>query len=160
MLYLMKQKLWSIGDQYTIKDAAGNDVFRVSGQVLSIGDRLAFEDMSGRELAFIEQKLLRLRPTYEVYRGGQLFAEVVRELSLFKSRFSVDVPGPNDYEVRGNFMAHEFEFFRSGRAAAKVSKEFFTWSDTYGVDVAAGEDDVTILATAVVIDLVCHDGDD
>lgn len=160
MLYLMKQKIWSIGDQYTIQDAAGSDVFRVRGQVFSMGDKLAFEDMNGQELAFIRQRLLHLRPTYEIYRGGQLFAEVVRELSLFKSRFSVDVPGPNDYEIRGNFLAHEFEFYRSGRSAARVSKEYFSWSDTYGVETAAGEDDVTILATAVVIDLVCHDGDD
>jgi uncharacterized protein YxjI len=35
-----------------------------------------------------------------------------------------------------------------------VSKRFFAFSDTYGVDIVDGEDDITILATAVVIDLV------
>ena len=42
---------------------------------------------------------------------------------------------------------------------ARVSKAYFSWSDTYGIDIDDDEDDVTILATAVVIDLVCHDDD-
>ena len=67
---------------------------------------------------------------------------------------------PNDYEVNGNFLDHEFEFTRSGRTVARVSKTYFSWTDTYGIDIVDGEDDITILATAVVIDLVCHASDD
>ncbi len=33
-------------------------------------------------------------------------------------------------------------------------------SDTYGVEIADGEDDILILASTVVIDMVCHDGKD
>jgi uncharacterized protein YxjI len=40
---------------------------------------------------------------------------------------------------------------------AEVSKRWFSWSDTYGVDIAQGEDDVLLLASSVVIDMVCHD---
>ena len=39
---------------------------------------------------------------------------------------------------------------------AEVSKRWFSWNDTYGVDVADGEDDVLILASSVVIDMICH----
>ena len=35
-------------------------------------------------------------------------------------------------------------------------KRWFTLTDTYGVDIAAGEDDVLILASSVVIDMACH----
>jgi uncharacterized protein YxjI len=159
MLYMMKQKMWSFGDDFTIQDGQGNDAFFVDGKAFSMGDKLSFQDMAGNELAFIAQKLLSFKSTYQVYRDNALFASVVKEFTFFKEKFSVDVPGPNDYEVRGNFMSHEFEFIRSGRVVAKVSKQFFSWSDTYGIDIVDGEDDVTILATAVVIDLVCHDGD-
>ena len=48
---------------------------------------------------------------------------------------------------------------RQGREVARVSKAYFSWSDTYGIDIDDDEDDITILATAVVIDLVCHDDD-
>jgi uncharacterized protein YxjI len=69
----------------------------------------------------------------------------------------VDVPGPEDYEAEGDFLQHEYAFSRSGQNVAQVSKRFFAWTDTYGIDIAEGEDDVTILAAAVVIDLCCHD---
>ena len=45
---------------------------------------------------------------------------------------------------------------RGWRGAATVSKRWFSWTDTYGIEVADGEDDVLIFATAVVVDLVCH----
>jgi uncharacterized protein YxjI len=80
-----------------------------------------------------------------------------RLFTLFNCKFIVDVPGPNDLEAKGNFTDHEYEFHRSGRVVATCSKRWFAWSDTYGIDVAPGEDDVLILASSVVIDMVCHD---
>lgn len=157
MRYLMKQKLWSFGDDFLIRDAAGSDVFFVDGKAMSIGDKLSFQDMNGRELAHISQKVLSLLKTYHVYRDNRLFAEITKKLSLFKNKFEVDVPGPNDYTVTGNFFDFEYEFVRSGRTVAGVSKRYFSLRDTYGIDIVDGEDDITILATAVVIDLVCHE---
>jgi len=40
-----------------------------------------------------------------------------------------------------------------------VSKKWFSLSDTYAIDIDEGEDDVLILASAVVIDLVAHPDD-
>jgi uncharacterized protein YxjI len=154
MRYVMKQKVWSLGDDYTIRDAEGNDVFLVDGKVFSLGHKLSFQDMEARELAFISQKLLSFRPTYELYRNDALFATVQKDFTFFRDHFTVDVPGPNDYEVSGNFMDYEYVFRRQASEVAVVSKRFLAFSDTYGVDIVDGEDDITILATAVVIDLV------
>ena len=157
MRYQMKQKLWAMGDDFTIRNAADEDVFFVDGKAFSFGDKLSFEDMNGNELAFIAQKLLSFKKRYEIYRAGQLCAEVVKEFTFFKDKYTVDIPGPNDYEVTGDFWEHEYTFTRLGRQVARVSKTFFAWSDTYGIDIVDGEDDITILATAVVIDLVNQD---
>ncbi|MFT4689943.1 MAG: hypothetical protein ACI9OD_002155 [Limisphaerales bacterium] len=159
MRYLMKQKLWGFGDDFAIQDANGNDAFFVDGKAMSIGDKLSFQDMNGNELAFIAQKILSFRKTYHVHRDGQLFAEIIKQISFFKDKFEVDVPGPNDYSVTGNFFDFEYQFTRSGQTVASVSKTFFSFRDTYGIDIVDGEDAITILATAVVIDLVCHDND-
>jgi len=157
MRYVMKQKLFSFGDDFTIKDAAGADVFFVDGRALSIGDKLSFEDMDGNELAFIRQRLLAWGRTYEIERGGRVAAVVKKEtFTLFRCRFSVDVPGPDDLEATGDFVDHEYQFVRGGAVVATVSKRWFSWTDTYGVDVADGEDDVLVLASAVVIDMCCH----
>jgi uncharacterized protein YxjI len=76
--------------------------------------------------------------------------------TLLRCKFTVDVPGPEDLEAQGEFLDHEYAFERHSREVASVSKRWFSWTDTYGVDIADGEDDVLILATAVVIDMVCH----
>jgi uncharacterized protein YxjI len=157
MRYVMKQKLLSWGDDYRIRDADGRDVFLVDGRAFSIGDKLSFQDMGGNELAFIRQKLLAWGPTYEIHRSGALAAVVKKKLfTLFRCRFTVDVPGPDDLEAAGSFLDREYVFERSGRRVAEVSKRWFSWTDTYGVEVVGGEDDVLILASTVVIDAVCH----
>jgi len=68
----------------------------------------------------------------------------------------VDVPGPDDLEANGDFLDHEYSLARGGTTVAAVSKRLFSWTDTYGVDIAEGEDDVLTLASTVVIDMVCH----
>lgn len=156
MRYVMKQKFWSWGDDFTIRDERGNDVFRVDGRAFSWGDKLSFEDMQGRELAFIRQKLLSWGPTYEIESHGQLLAVVKKHLfTLLRCRFTVDVPGPHDLEATGNFLDHEYTFERGGETVASVSKEWFKLTDTYGVEISGGGD-VLILASAVVIDMMCH----
>jgi uncharacterized protein YxjI len=153
----MRQKLLSWGDDFVIKDETGRDAFYVDGKVFSLGHQLSFQDMEGNELAFIRQKLLAWGPTYEIYRQGELQAVVKKALfTLFQCRFTVDVPGPDDLEARGSFTDHEYEFERGGQTVAVVSKRWFSWTDTYGVDIAEGEDDVLVLAAAVVIDMACH----
>ena len=159
MRYQLKQKLLSWGDDYYIRDDQGREVYFVDGKALSFRGQLSFKDLDGNELAFIRQKLLKLSPTYEIHRGGQL-AVVKKELfALFHHKFAVDVPGPDDLEAKGDFLDHEYVFRRGDRDVATVSKRWLTFADTYGIDIADGEDDVLILASAVVVDQACHRGD-
>ena len=157
MRYVLKQKFWSWGDDFRIQDADGKDAFFVDGRAFSWGDKLSFQDMAKNELAFIRQKLLAWGPTYEIEVHGRLVAVVKKKLfTLLRCKFTVDVPGPDDLEAQGSFLDHEYTFERRAREVAQVSKRWFSWTDTYGVDIVSGEDDVLILATAVVIDMVCH----
>lgn len=161
MRYVMRQKLLSWGDDFVIRDEGGRDVFFVDGKAFSLGNQLSFQDMQGNELAFIRQKLLAWGPTYEIYGRGQLRAVVTKAIfTLFQCSFSVDVPGLDDLEAKGDFTDHEYTFERGGRAVATVSKRWFAWTDTYGVEIAEGEDDILILASTVVIDMACHEKKD
>ena len=158
--YLLKQKLLSFGDDFRIRDENGRDVFFVDGKAFSFGDRLSFRDMAGRELAYIKQKLFALGRTYEIYRDGTIAAVVKKALfAPFHHRFTVDVPGPDDLEAEGDFLDHEYTFRRGDRVVATVSKRWFSFADTYGIEIADGEDDVLILASAVVVDQACHPDD-
>jgi uncharacterized protein YxjI len=157
MRYVMRQKLFCWGDDFAIQDEAGNDRFFVDGKAFSLGKQLSFQDMQGRELAHIRQRLLSWGPTYEITSRGTLRAVVKKAVfTLFNCRFTVDVPGPDDLQASGNFTDHEYTFERDGMTVATVSKQWFSWTDTYGVEIAEGEDDVVVLASTVVIDMACH----
>lgn len=157
MRYIMRERILSWGDDFTIRNDAGKDAYHVDGKVLSFGDKLSFRDAEGNDVAKIDQKLLSIGPQYEIIRGGKTVAVVKKQLfTLFRARFTIDVPGPDDLEAKGNFLDHEYSFERGGRPVARVSKKWFSFSDTYGIEIDDGEDDVLILASAVVIDLVSH----
>ncbi len=162
MRYVMKQKLFCFGDDFRIQDAEGHDAYFVDGKAFTLlREKLSFQDMAGRELAFIRSRILSLRKSYEILRDGQLAAVVSKDLfTFFRCSFTVDVPGPDDLQAQGRFLDHEYTFTRGGRVVAEVSKRWFSWTDTYGVDVAVGEDDVLLLARTVVIDMVCHGDQD
>ena len=160
MRYVMKERIVAWGDDFKIRDESGREVFYVDGKVLSFGDKLSFNDAAGNQLALIDQKLLAIGPTYEIFRGGKQVAVVKKKLfTLVRARFTIDVPGPDDLEAVGDFIGKDYTFNRGRREVARVSKKWFRMSDTYGVEVAPGEDDVLILAAAVVIDLCMHDDD-
>ena len=158
MRYLLKQKLFAFGEDFHILNENDEKVFFVDGRAFSLGHKLSFQDLSGNELVFIRQKLLSFGPSYELHRGGQLVATLKKKhFTLFHCKFAIDVPGPDDLEAKGDFLEHEYAFTRSGREVAQISKRWFSFSDTYGVDIGEGQDDVLILASAVVIDMICHD---
>jgi uncharacterized protein YxjI len=161
MRYLMRERLLSWGDDFRIRTEDGEDAYVVDGKVFAMGDSLTFKDRHGRELARIEQKLLSLKPQYEIIRDGTTVAVVKKQFfSLFRTRFTVDVPGPDDLEATGDFLDHEYTFTRGGAEVARVSKRFLSLRDTYTIDVVPGADDVLVLAAAVVIDLVSHPDED
>ena len=161
MRYVMKQKLFCWGDDFCIKDDLGRDVFFVDGKAFSLGEQLSFQDMVGNELAFIRQKFFSWGATYEIYREARTRRRREEHaLHLPHCKFTVDVPGPDDLQAEGDFLDHEYRFTRGGQTVATVSKQWFTWTDTYGVEIADGEDDILILASTVVIDMVCHSDDE
>jgi len=63
--------------------------------------------------------------------------------------------GP-DLRVQGNIVDHEYTIEQDGAKVAEVSKRWFRVRDTYGVEVAPGENDVLILAITAVLDNMAH----
>jgi uncharacterized protein YxjI len=153
-MYLIRERFFRLGEDSDITDDAGRRVLHVDGKVLTLHDRLVLRDPEGNEVAQVHRKLVSLRPTYKVTVGGQEAAEVRKHLfTPFGDRFTIDVPGPDDLEMRGNLFDHEFTIQRGDQTVATVSKRWFSMRDTYAVDVAAGEDHLLILASVLALDL-------
>jgi uncharacterized protein YxjI len=60
-------------------------------------------------------------------------------------------------EAKGNVVDHEYKVERGGDKVAEVSKRWFRVRDTYGIEIAPGQDDALILAVTVVIDQMTDD---
>jgi uncharacterized protein YxjI len=154
MMYLIRERLFRLGQDSDITDEQGRPVLHVDGKVLSLRNRLVVRELDGREVAQVHRKLAALRPTYQISVAGLKAAEVRKHLfTPFRDRFTIDVPGPDDLEMEGDLFGHEFTIRRHGQRVARVSKRLFSMRDTYAVDIAPDQDDLLILAAVLALDL-------
>ena len=154
MRYVIKERLFRLGEDSDITDESGRPVFHVDGKVLTLRDRLVIQDQSGQEVASVHRRLIALRPTYEIGIGGQEAAQVRKHFfTPFRDSFTIDVPGPDDLEMTGSLLDHDFTISRGGRTVATVSKAWLSIRDSYGVEIAEGENDLLILAAVLALDL-------
>ena len=149
--FQMRERLISIGDDYWIEDDAGAKAYRVNGKALRLRDTWVLEDAAGREVAKIREKKLSIRDAITIDVNGRE-AKVKKALVGLRDRFRVDMDGGEDLKVQGNVVDHEYEIERDGHGIAKVSKRWFRVRDTYGVEIAPGEDAGLILAITVCVD--------
>jgi len=153
-MYVIRERLFRLGEDSDITDGAGQPVLHVDGKVLSLHNRLILRDPAGREVGQVHRKLAALRPTYEIVIDGTDVAEVRRHLlTPFGERFTIDVHGAGGMEIKGDLLSHEFTIDRDGQTIATISKRWLTVTASYAVEVAPGEDDLLILASVLALDL-------
>ena len=156
--YQMREKLFAIGDDYWIENDEGERAFKVDGKAMRVRKTLVLEDPSGAELFKVQEKKLHIRDTMDVERGGETVARIKKALiTPLRDRFSVEVEGGEDMEAKGNIVDHEYKIERGGDKVAEVSKRWFRIRDTYGIEIAPGQDDALLLAVTVCLDQMSHD---
>ena len=151
MKLYIKQKVFSWGDKFTVKDVYGNDKYYVQGEVFSWGKKLHVYDMTGNEVAFIKQEVWSFLPRYYVFCGNQQIAEIKKEFTFLFPRYSIAGLG---WEIEGSFMAHDYEISQSGRTIVSIRKEWMTWGDTYELNIVNPADEIVALAVVLTIDCV------
>ena len=88
--------------------------------------------------------------------GSSLATVKKAMITPLRDRFSIDVAGGAELSAHGNIVDHEFEIEADGTKVAEVSKKWFRVRETYGVEVAPGQNDALILAITVCIDQAGH----
>jgi uncharacterized protein YxjI len=151
--YQMREKVFAIGDDYWVETAGGERAFKVDGKALRARSTFILEDPSGEELFKIQEKKLHIRDTMEVERDGDTVATVKKALiSPLRDRFAIELSNGGELGAKGNIVDHEYEIERDGHKVAEISKRWFRIRDTYGIEIAPGEDDALIVAATVCID--------
>ena len=151
--YQMREKLFAIGDDYWVETEGGARAFKVDGKALRVRDTFILESPSGDELFKIQEKKLRVRDTMEIEHGGDTVATIKKALiTPLRDRFAIELEAGGELSAKGNIVDHEYEIERDGETIAEISKRWFRVRDTYGIEVAPGQDDALILAAVVCID--------
>ena len=82
MKLYIKQRVFSWGDKFSVKDGFGNDKYYVEGEVFSWGKKLHVYDVTGKEVAFIKQEVWSFLPRFYVFCGNHQVAEIKKEFSF------------------------------------------------------------------------------
>ena len=118
-------------------------------------DKLTVTDMDGQEVAYIHQKVLSLVPKYFIEVDGQEM-ELKGHITLLKPHYTLETDSGN-WEIRGDFVQHEYEMKRGREVVATVTRKWLSWGDTYLLDVPDERDALTALGVMVAIDCVNAD---
>ena len=151
MKLYIKEKVFSWGDKFTVKDSHGEDKYVVEGEVFSWGKKLHVYDRNGREVAFIKQEVWSFLPRFYVFCGDRQVAEIKKEFTFLFPRYTIEGLG---WEIEGSFMAHDYQITKRGRKIVTISKEWMTWGDSYELDIADPADELVALAVVIAIDCV------
>ncbi|WP_028059461.1 LURP-one-related/scramblase family protein [Candidatus Solirubrobacter pratensis] len=156
--YRMREKVFAIGDDFWIDTEDERHAFKVNGKALRLRSTFVLETPAGDELLTIQEKKLRVRDTMELEHDGRTVGTVRKALiSPLRDRFTIGLGDGRELTAKGNIVDHEYEIERDGHEIAEISKRWFRIRDTYGIEIAPGEDDALILAAAVCIDEMAHD---
>lgn len=151
MKYYLKQKVFSWNDRFTIKDASGRDAFFVEGELFSWGKKLHVLNPRGEEVLFIQQKLWTWLPTFTLFVDDQEVALVRKELSFLRPRYVIAGP---DWDVSGDVWGHDYEIREDGHVLAAIRKQWFSWGDSYELDILDEADSLLALGIILAIDAV------
>ena len=151
MKLYIKEKVFSWGDKFTVKDECGNDRYVVEGEILTFGKKLHVYDMAGNEVAFIKQEVWSFLPRYYVFCGDRQVAEIRKEFTFLFPKYTIEGLG---WEINGKFMAHDYEITKSGYPIVTITKEWMTWGDSYELDIANPADEIVALAVVLTVDCV------
>ena len=127
-LYI-KQKVFSIGEKFTVVDEDQRLHYSVKGSFMKI-------------------------PKFFVEINGKEAIEISKQLSFFKAKDSISA---EDVTVDGNWWDMDFDVSRKGRKIAEINKRWISWGDTYEITILDESLEELIISLVIAIDCVKED---
>lgn len=156
MKLYMKQKMFSLKQDFDVVDEDMNPIYHVEGKLFSLGRQLRiYDSQTNAELAFIKQKLMMLLQTMEIYRGEVLQGTVAKKLSFLNPKFEI---GHLGWQVEGNFFGYDYQITDDeGFLIATIRAKVWSFVDSFEIEIFDDEDfivdPVMVLAVVLAIDL-------
>ena len=120
MKLYIKQKVFSLTSKFTVKDESGNDRYFVEGEFFSLRGRLHILNAQGEEIG--------------------------KDFSFFRPKYSLE---NTSLSVEGDFWSHEYSLYDGDRNIMNIHKEWFTWGDSYELDIL--DPDYELISLGIVL---------
>lgn len=159
MKLLIKQRFFTLTDNYHVYDEFGEIRYDVESAFLSLGHRIhVYDRATGCEVGAIRQKLFTLTPEFEIVVDGQVMGTIRKKFTLFLPRYQVDY---KNWEVDGDLMGWDYRVTCNGSEIMTITKEVLNWTDTYSLNFFNPANEIPGLLLVLAIDAVnCNQNND
>ena len=157
MKLVLKEKVFALKERFNVTDEQEQPLYSVEGKFFSWGHQFDIEDASGAHMAHIKQKVFALLPRYFITCDGMEEMELKGHLNIIHPHYTLETPD-GDWEVRGDFLHHEYTIQKGEETIATVTKKWLSFGDSYTLDVAEDKNVVPALCVMVALDCIFEDG--
>ncbi|PMC80317.1 hypothetical protein CJ191_01800 [Aerococcus viridans] len=154
MKLYMKQKVFSLKQDFNIYDHNQTPLFRISGKLFSLGRQLRIYDaLTDEELAYVKETLFRLLTQLKIYRDNDYVATIQQKLTFFKTKMAIQDLG---WTIEGDFLDWHYVIKDADhQTIAEVEAKLLSWSDTFEITIDDTEvDPIVVLAIILAIDTI------
>ena len=158
MRFHIKERAWSLPEDFVVRDDDGSAVFEIRGAFVNIDDDLVLIDRSRRQelaRAHVKQHMPTLALHYEIQRNGRLWANMHDRFRFFHEDFKIETGDGSVMRVKGDTLRWNFSVIdQTGHTLAHIGHQGSMFPGCYAIEVAENVDEVAMVALIIVMDIV------
>jgi uncharacterized protein YxjI len=155
--FLMRERMFSIGEDFWIEDEKGQRAFLVDGKALRLRQTFELKGPGDEILAVIRKKIISIRDTMVVERDGETIAKVHKKLfSPLHHKMLIELADGQEWTATGDIIEKNYVIESEQGVIAQTSRKWFRIRESYGIEIAH-PDLPLVLSVAVAVDELAED---
>lgn len=155
MKVYMKQKFFSLVDQYKLYDANEKLLYYTEGKLFSLSGEMKMYDKNKNLRFTFRHKIVTLLPRVKVIDHLTKEEIVIKKhLTFLHPKLSLTTKNHN-YTIKGSVFQYSFDILENNQTIASVRKKILSWADTYELEYDETHSEI-ILALLIGIDTIIH----
>ncbi|CAL6109139.1 Conserved_hypothetical protein [Hexamita inflata] len=147
--FYMQQNVFRLTtNQFSIKNQLGQDAYFVDSELFSLSQKHHLLNHQRQRLYSVERKFFTFLPTYYVKDHSSTLLTIVQECSCMGQELTIT--GTKNWKVIGDYTAHDFQIIDNGQIIAVIRKAWFTWGESFEIDVQFGQAEL-VITTVIAI---------
>lgn len=153
MDFYVKQRVFSLNDQFTVFDHNQEAVYNVDGKFFSLGNQLAITTTEGQPVLQIKQKLFSFLPRYTISNDEKELCSVAKKMTFLRAKYEIE---PLNWSIEGSLFDHHYRVMEGQTEIMAVEKQWLSWGDTYHLTIHDDRHQTIGVALMIVLDMVHH----